>query len=112
AIMQGVTRNPLADPGLLGVTAGANAALAVTVALVPSANYYVIMLACMIGAAIGTMIVVGIGSLKKGGFSPFRIVLAGAAVSFFLNAVAEGIGLLFKISKNVTMWTAGGLIGT
>lgn len=112
AVMQGVTRNPLADPGLLGVTAGANAALAVTLALVPGANYYVIMIACIIGAAVGTLIVLGIGSLKKGGFSPFRIVLAGAAVSAFLNAVAQGIGLVFKISKDVSMWTAGGLMGT
>jgi iron complex transport system permease protein len=112
AVMQGVTRNPLADPGLLGVTAGANAALAVTLALVPGANYFVIMIACMIGAAVGTLIVLGIGSLKKGGFSPFRIVLAGAAVSAFLNAVADGTGLYFKLSKDVKMWTAGGLMGT
>ncbi|MFC0274752.1 FecCD family ABC transporter permease [Metabacillus herbersteinensis] len=112
AIMQGMTRNPLADPGLLGLTAGANAALAVTIAFVPSANYFWIMIACFIGAAIGAIIVFGIGALKKGGFSPFRIVLAGSAISAFLYAVAEGIGLYFKISKNVSMWTAGGLIGT
>lgn len=56
--------------------------------------------------------VFGIGALKKGGFSPLRIVLAGAAVSAFLYAVAEGVGIYFKISKNVSMWTAGGMIGT
>lgn len=112
AIMQGVTRNPLADPGLLGLTAGANAALALTVALMPTANYYIIMIACFIGAAIGSMMVFGIGAIKKGGFSPLRIVLAGAAVSAFLYAIAEGIGIYFKISKDVSMWTAGGLIGT
>ncbi|OZI13369.1 iron ABC transporter [Bacillaceae bacterium SAS-127] len=112
AIMQGVTRNPLADPGLLGLTAGANAALALTVALIPTANYYIIMIACFIGAAVGSMMVFGIGAIKKGGFSPLRIVLAGAAVSAFLYAIAEGIGIYFKISKDVSMWTAGGLIGT
>ncbi|WLD92839.1 iron ABC transporter permease [Alkalihalobacillus sp. AL-G] len=112
AIMQGLTRNPLADPGLFGLTAGANAALAVTIALLPSANYFTIMIACFIGAAIGAMLVFGIGAMKKGGFSPLRIVLAGAAVSAFLFAVAEGIGLYFKVSKGISMWTAGGLIGT
>lgn len=112
AIMQGITRNPLADPGLLGLTAGANAALAITLAFIPTANYFGIMIACFIGAAIGMMLVFGIGSLRKGGFSPTRIVLAGAAISAFLYAIAEGIGLYFKITKNVTMWTAGGLIGT
>lgn len=112
AIMQGLTRNPLADPGLLGLTAGANAALAVTLALFPSANYMGIMLACFIGAAVGVVLVFGIGSAKRGGFSPFRIVLAGAAISAFLFAVAEGVALYFKVSKDVSMWTAGGLIGT
>lgn len=112
AIMQGLTRNPLADPGLLGLTAGANAALALTLALIPATNYFGITIACFIGAAIGAILVFGIGAMKKGGFSPLRIVLAGAAISAFLHAIAEGIGLYFKISKDVSMWTAGGLIGT
>jgi iron complex transport system permease protein len=112
AIMQGMTRNSLADPGLLGLTAGANAALAITIAFIPSANYFGIMIACFIGAAVGAIMVFGIGSMKKGGFSPLRIVLAGAAVSAFLYAIAEGIGIYFKISKDVSMWTAGGIIGT
>lgn len=112
AMMQGMTRNPLADPGLLGLTAGANAALAFTLAFIPSANYFMIMIACFIGAAIGAGIVFGIGAMKRGGFSPFRIVLAGAAITALLNAVAEGIGLYFHISKDISQWTAGGLIGT
>lgn len=112
AMMQGMTRNPLADPGLLGLTAGANAALAFTLAFIPAANYFGIMIACFIGAAAGAALVFGIGAAKKGGFSPFRIVLAGAAISAFLTAIAEGIGLYFNISKNISQWTAGGLIGT
>ncbi|WP_422661578.1 FecCD family ABC transporter permease [Paenibacillus sp. EC2-1] len=112
AIMQGMTRNPLADPGLIGLTAGANAALAVTIAWIPSVNYFGIMIACFIGAAIGAIMVLSMGTIKKGGFSPLRLVLAGAAVTAFLHAVSEGIGIYYKISKDVSMWTAGGLIGT
>lgn len=112
AIMQGITRNPLADPGLLGLTSGANAALAISLALIPRINYFGITIACFIGAAVGAVMVFGIGATKKGGFSPLRIVLAGAAVSAFLYAVADGVGIYFKISKDVSMWTAGGLIGT
>lgn len=112
AIMQGMTRNPLADPGLIGLTAGANAALAVTIAWIPSVNYFGIMIACFIGAAIGAIMVFSMGTIKKGGFSPLRLVLAGAAVTAFLHAVSEGIGIYYKISKDVSMWTAGGLIGT
>lgn len=112
AIMQGLTRNPLADPGILGLTAGANAALAIALALIPSANYFVLTIACFIGAAAGTLMVFGIGAIKRGGFSPLRIVLAGAAVSAFLYAIADGVGIYFKLSKNISMWTAGGMIGT
>ncbi|WP_088044231.1 iron ABC transporter permease [Bacillus sp. EAC] len=112
SIMQGMTRNPLADPGLLGLTAGANAALAITMAFLPNVNYFGIMITCFIGAAVGSIIVFGIGSIKKGGFSPFRIVLAGAAVTGFLTAISEGVGIYFKISQDISMWTSGGLVGT
>lgn len=112
AIMQGITRNPLADPGLLGLTAGANAGLALTLALFPAAGYFSITLACFLGAAAGTLLVFGISAMKRGGFAPLRIVLAGAAVSAFLLAIAQGVGIYFHIPKEVAMWTAGGLIGT
>ncbi len=112
AIMQGLTRNPLADPGLLGITAGANAALAVVFAFLPAAGYFSVMIACFIGAAVGVMFVFGILALRGKTLSPLRMVLAGAAVSALLTALAEAISLEFKISKSVSMWTSGGLIGT
>ncbi|MDA2738755.1 iron ABC transporter permease [Bacillus cereus group sp. Bc015] len=112
AIMQGLTRNPLADPGLLGLSGGANAALALTLAFNPSISYLYLTLACFIGAAVGAIMVFGIGMVKKGGLSPLRIVLAGAAVSAFLLAISEGFGIYFKISQDVSLWTAGGVIGT
>jgi iron complex transport system permease protein len=112
AIMQGLTRNPLADPGLLGLTAGANLALAVAMAFLPALNYFSMMVACFLGAALGAALVFGIGATKRAGLSPFRIVLAGAAITAFLSAISEAIGIYFKLSKDISMWTAGGLIGT
>lgn len=112
AIMQGVTRNPLADPGLLGITSGANTALALTLAFVPSASYIQIIFGCFIGAGAGMAIVYQIGTSTRDGLSPLKLVLAGAAVSAFLQAIAEGVGIVFHISKDISMWTAGGLIGT
>jgi len=112
AIMQGVTRNPLADPGLLGLTSGANMALALAFVFIPGLSYFGIMIACFIGAAIGAALVIALGSTRRGRLSPMRIILAGAAVSAFLFAVSDGVSIFFKISKDVTMWTAGGLIGT
>lgn len=112
AIMQGLTRNPLADPGLLGLSAGASAALATVLAFAPGVGYFGIMIACFIGAAVGVMLVFGIAAIRKRNMSPMRMVLAGAAVSALLTAIADGISLQFKIAKSVSMWTSGGLIGT
>lgn len=112
AVMQGVTRNPLADPGLLGLTSGATAALAITLAFIPNLTYVGIMIACFIGATIGSLLVIGLSSARKGKLSPLRVVLAGAAISMFLTAITEGTAIFFKLSKNVSMWTAGGLNGT
>ncbi|URN96584.1 MAG: iron ABC transporter permease [Candidatus Pristimantibacillus lignocellulolyticus] len=112
AIMQGTTRNPLADPGLLGLSAGANLALAISIVLLPTISTLTTVWVCFIGAGIAVLLVIGIGSAKRGGFSPLRIVLAGAAITAFLNAITEGIGLHFQITKRVSMWTSGGLIGT
>lgn len=112
AIMQGVTRNPLADPGLLGITAGANAALALSFALIPNASYLLLIVTSFIGAGLGMALVMGISAATDGGISPLKLVLAGAAITAFLQAIADGVGLLFQITKDVSMWTAGGLIGT
>ncbi|MEI2355258.1 FecCD family ABC transporter permease [Mesobacillus zeae] len=112
AIMQGMTRNPLADPGLLGLTAGANTALVLTLGMIPAAGYFTLTAASFIGAALGVLLVFSIGARRKGGYSPLRLVLAGAAVSAFLYGISEGASLYFKISKEASMWTAGGLIGS
>ncbi len=112
AIMQGVTRNPLVDPGLLGLTSGANMALALAFVFLPGINYFGIMVACFLGAALGAVLVIVLGSMRRGNLSPIRVVLAGAAVSAFLYAISDGVSIAFKISKDVSMWTAGGLIGT
>ena len=70
--MQGLTRNPLADPGLLGLSGGANA-LALTLAFNPSISYLYLTLACFIGAAIGAIMVFGIGMVKKAAFLLFEL---------------------------------------
>nr|WP_263314813.1 iron ABC transporter permease [Mammaliicoccus sp. Marseille-Q6498] len=112
AVMQGVTRNGLADPGLLGLNAGASMMLALTLAVIPSAGYFTLMLAGFIGAAIGGILVMSVGSSKRGGFSPMRLVLAGAAVSALLTAASEGIALIFKLNQTLTFWSVGGVSGT
>lgn len=111
AIMQGMTKNPLADPGLLGLNAGASFALACAFAFGTDINYVTIMMISFIGAGIGAAMVFGLGSLSRGGLSPLKIILAGAAVSALLTSLADGIALYYKLSQDVAYWTAGGVSG-
>lgn len=112
AIMQGMTRNPLADSGLLGLNAGAGVALAVAFAFAPSLSFTYLMLYCFIGAAVASLIVFGIGSLSYNGLTPLRLTLAGAAVSSLLLAISQGVAILFNLSQDIAFWLAGGMGGT
>lgn len=112
ALMQGMTRNPLADPGLLGINAGAGFALAICLAFFPGLPFLYIMFCSFLGAAAGAGIVLGVGSLAKGGLTPVRLALAGAAVGALLAALSEGIAIYFKIAQDIAFWHAGGVAGT
>ncbi|WP_042163809.1 FecCD family ABC transporter permease [Paenibacillus gorillae] len=111
AIMQGMTRNPLADPSLLGLNAGAGFVLAICFAFFPSLSYMSIMLFCFVGAALGVAIVYGVTSLSKGGLTPVRLTLAGAAVSALFVALSSGIQIHYKVGQNMAFWYHGGVAG-
>ncbi|OXS59253.1 ferrichrome ABC transporter permease [Cohnella sp. CIP 111063] len=112
AILQGMMRNPLADSGLLGLNSGAGFALAVCFAFFPGLSYSYLVLVCFIGAALSAMFVFALGSIAKGGLTPVRLVLAGAALSALLTALSEGIALYFRIGQDLAFWYAGGVAGT
>ncbi|WP_240688914.1 iron ABC transporter permease [Ammoniphilus sp. YIM 78166] len=109
AIMQGMTRNPLADSGLLGLNAGAALLLAICFAFFPGIPFIAMMAFSFLGAGVGASLVFGISFLVKGGLSPLRLTLAGAAVSAFLAALAQGIALYANVAKELTFWIAGGV---
>lgn len=112
AIMQGTTRNPLADSGLLGLNAGAGFALSICFAFFPGMGYMQIILFSFSGAALGAGLVNGTASLQRGGATPMRLVLAGAAVSALLAALSQGIALYFAVAQDLMFWTAGGVAGS
>lgn len=64
------------------------------------------------GAAFGAALVGGIASLRRGGATPIRLVLAGAAVSALLAALSQGIALYFGVAQDMMFWTAGGVAGS
>lgn len=109
AIMQGLTRNPLADSGLLGINAGAGLALALVFSLVPGITYLPTIGAAFVGAAVAAALVNSIAAAGGRARSPLRLVLSGAAVAALCTALSQGIALYFDVSMDVTFWTLGGV---
>jgi iron complex transport system permease protein len=106
AIMQGLTRNPLADPGILGVNAGA------AVGVVTAIHVF------GIGTAIGWMalgasaLVYALGSTGRGGATPVKLALAGAATAAMLSAVTSAVVLLDQQTLDrFRFWAVGSLTG-
>ena len=91
ALMQGHTRNPLGDPGLLGVTAGASLAVVLAIAWfgIGTPSGYVWF--AFAGALAGTVLVYAIGSAGRGGATPVTLALAGAALSALLYALVRAV---------------------
>ncbi|MCU5746923.1 iron ABC transporter permease [Staphylococcus sp. SQ8-PEA] len=112
AVIQGVTKNSLADPSLIGLNSGAAFMLALTFAFYPTAPFLMLMFSGFIGALLGGVIVLMIGRSRSDGFNPMRIILAGAAISAMLTALSQGIALIFKLNQSITFWSAGGVSGT
>jgi iron complex transport system permease protein len=108
AVMQGITRNPLADSGLMGLNAGAGFALSLCFAFFPGLSYTRIILFSFLGSGLGAALVNGVASLRRGGATPMRLVLAGTAVSALLAALSQGIALYFNVARGIMFWTAGG----
>lgn len=110
-LLQSVTRNPLADPGLIGVTAGAGVAATVVLAVLPDAAT-ALPFAAFIGATTSAVFVYAVSWRPGGGASPVRMILAGVAVNAVLGAV---IGLLITAFADripaVLYWTAGSFNG-
>lgn len=111
AIMQGVTRNPLADSGLLGINAGASFALAVCMAFLTGISFSGVVLFSFLGAAASMAVVYLLLTLQHRKLDPVRLVLAGSAVSIFLSSLSQAISIYHDIGYSLTFWTAGGVAG-
>jgi len=112
AVMQGLTRNPLADPGLLGVNAGAATAvvLAISVLGVTSPAGYVWF--ALLGAAAAAVVVYGVAATGREGATPVKLTLAGAAVGAMLLSVTTAV-LVVDTSTfdQFRFWQVGSLSG-
>ncbi|MEM8620107.1 MAG: iron ABC transporter permease [Actinomycetota bacterium] len=112
ALMQGVTRNPLADPGLLGVNAGAAFAVVLAIWAFGVSTVLGLVWFAFIGAAIASVAVYLLGTVGRGGATPVRLALAGAALAALLGALTRAVTLLDQATLDqFRFWAVGSLAG-
>ncbi|MET7873926.1 FecCD family ABC transporter permease [Streptomyces cyaneofuscatus] len=112
AVMQAVTRNPLADPGPLGVNAGASAAVVFGIGVIGLARFGSLVWFSFAGAALTTVVVYVLGASGRAGPAPVRLALAGAAVSASLSGVIAGLTVFGSATYDyLRFWMVGSLAG-
>ncbi|MDA2391853.1 iron ABC transporter permease [Bacillus cereus] len=111
AVMQGVTRNPLADAGVLGINAGAMFVVALSFAFFPHMPYSYLMIVSFIGAVLSTVLIFIIGSATSGGLTPMRLTIAGAVMAALLHSLSSGVAIYYDLSQDLAFWYAGGVTG-
>ncbi|MCT6778346.1 iron ABC transporter permease [Streptomyces sp. CS7] len=112
AVMQGLTRNPLADPGLLGVNTGAACAVVAATVLLGTRSLQAVVWWALLGAAAAVVAVYLLGGRGAGRGTPEGLVLAGVAVTAVLGAVVSGLGVLDADAYGtLRMWSVGMLAG-
>jgi iron complex transport system permease protein len=112
AVMQAVTRNPLADPGILGVNAGAAFAVVLAIWAFGVGTTLGLVWYAMAGAAVASIVVYTLGSVGRGGATPVRLALSGAALSSLLFAFTRAITLLDEATLDqFRFWAVGSLAG-
>ncbi|GAA1527119.1 FecCD family ABC transporter permease [Nocardioides humi] len=112
ALMQSLTRNPLADPGILGINAGATLAVVLAVAVAGVAGIWFYLWFAFTGAAVAAVAVYVLAGTGRTNASPARLALAGIAVSAALTAIVQTVMLLDQVVFNeLRFWVVGSTEG-
>ncbi|MCX7571268.1 iron ABC transporter permease [Tumebacillus sp. DT12] len=111
-LMQVLTRNPLADPGIFGINAGASFAVVAAVNLFSISSLTAFTWIAFAGAALSGVVVYVLGSLGRNGLTPVSITLAGAAITALCSSFTNGLMLLNERAlEEVLFWLAGSVSG-
>lgn len=109
AVMQGVTRNPLASPTIMGLSSGGALAVLMAMIAIPALSYTGAMAASLVGATLGYGTVLAVSALSPGGFGAAKLALAGAVVSSLIAAVMQGLVIQYQMADDMLYWSVGGI---
>ncbi|MCQ6562459.1 FecCD family ABC transporter permease [Paenibacillus mendelii] len=112
AVMQVITRNPIASPSTFGVNSGAAFAIVMASGLLGISGLQAYSVAALVGAAISGGIVFLLGSIGRDGMTPIKITLAGASMAAFFSSLTQGIMLSNgKMFDQLLFWLVGSVAG-
>lgn len=104
ALMQGITRNYLASPSIMGVSDGSVFAVTLFMVLMPNAHPDLYILSSLLGSAAGAAIVFGLAWAIPQGMSPVRLAILGTVIGSFLSGTASAVAAYFQLSQKVSFW--------
>ncbi|WP_336046320.1 FecCD family ABC transporter permease [Solibacillus ferritrahens] len=104
ALMQGVTRNFLASPSIMGVTDGSAFFITMAFVFLPGLSSFNLVLLSMLGSLFGGALVFGFASMIKNGLSPVRLAIIGTVIGTFISSIGTAIAMYHQVSQTVTMW--------
>jgi len=111
-LMQALTRNPLSDPGIFGINAGAAFCLVVAVVFFGVSGLHAFAWVAFAGSALSSLVVYGLGATGRDGLSPLKITLAGAAVTALFSSFTHGLLVMNERAlEEVLFWLAGSVAG-
>ncbi|MEH7299474.1 FecCD family ABC transporter permease [Neobacillus drentensis] len=111
-LMQTLTKNPLASPGIFGINAGAGFAVVVAITLFSVTDLQAFNGLAFLGAAVAAVSVYAIGSFGREGLTPMKLTLAGAAMSAMFSSFTQGLLVVDEAAlEQVLFWLAGSVQG-
>lgn len=112
AVMQGITRNYLADPSIVGVSSGAGLGLSIaTLVFMGENSYGENILFSLIGSSVSTVLIFYLSSQIKGRESQTKLLLAGAALGTLFGSISSIINLYSGLGQSLALWNNSGLLG-
>mgnify|MGYP003571273613 CR=1 FL=1 len=112
AIMQGTTKNPMADSGIMGISSGSTLGIVIIIAFFPAAGRFEKMGISALGAFVVTALIYIIAFVGKGRITPDRMVLSGMAISTLLSAITSAIIMQQGLFNQMVRYTSGSSANT
>ncbi|MNO59560.1 Iron-uptake system permease protein FeuB [compost metagenome] len=104
ALMQGMTRNYLASPSIMGISDGSVFAVTLCMVFLPGASSLSLILYSLAGSALGAVLVFGTAKLLPGGASPLTLAVLGTIIGTFLGGISQALATYFQVSQNISFW--------